>query len=186
MIAVLKPALSCLMLAACASVLPTTAARLAILDPLTADPAAIEVAVILPPGLAVTPGSARLEFGAVRGAETLKGSFLLEDRPAIAGMTTPQGSAARVLALTPADAARMRVLQAQIAQWKAEGAAQGSLGLGLGGCATGGGPAPDATGSVLIRLAKDAPFLPLVREGRLSDLLGADVLAAIEPCKGPA
>jgi hypothetical protein len=178
-----KPALAFLLFSACASVVPTTAARLAMLDPLTADPAAIQVAVILPPGLAVKPGSATLEFGATRGTESLNGSFALKDVPATPGVTAPLGSTARIYALTEVDAARMRRLQAQIAVWKDEGAAKGSLGLGIGGCATGPGPAPDATGSVLIRLTEDVPFLPLIREGRLADLLGPDVLAAIQPCK---
>ncbi|NJS38151.1 MAG: hypothetical protein HC783_03120 [Rhodobacteraceae bacterium] len=78
----------------------------------------------------------------------------------------------------------MRALQADIAQWKRAGGAKGSLGLGLGGCAIGTGPAPDAVGSVLIRLVDGGPFLPLIIEGKLADLLGPEVLAAIEPCKG--
>ncbi|WP_309666438.1 hypothetical protein [Tabrizicola sp.] len=181
----MKPVLAFLILSACASVVPGTVARLATLDPLTADPAAIEVAVILPPGLAVVPGSAKLEFGATRGAESRKGSFTLRDIAATPDVAAPKGSSARVFALTTTDAAQMRALQAEISAWKREGKAQGSLGLGIGGCATGAGPAADATGSVLIRLDKDAPFLPLIREGRLADILGADVLAAIQPCKGP-
>jgi hypothetical protein len=182
----MKPVLACLLLSACAYVVPTTASRLAAIDPLTADPAAIEVAVILPPGLSVTPGSAKLELGATRGAESRKGRFALTDIPATPGLTAPEGTTARIYALTDQDAERMRALQAEIAIWKDEGDATGSLGLGIGGCAVGDGPAPDATGSVLIRLAEGGPFLPLVRDGRLADLLGADVLAAIQPCKGAA
>jgi hypothetical protein len=166
--------------AACSAVVPGTAARLATMDPLTADPGAIKLVVILPEGLSVTPGSARLEFGAVRGTEGRTGSFALEDRP----VTTGYDGTARGFALTAADAARMRALQAEIAAWKREGGAKGSLGLGIGGCAVGDGPASDAVGTVLIRMTEDGPFLPLIREGKLADLLGAEVLAAIEPCKG--
>jgi hypothetical protein len=178
-----KYVLAALFLSSCASIVPSTATRLATLDPLTVDPANIEVVVILPPGLAVKPGSAKLEFGATRGAESLSGSFALTDTPANPGVTAPAGSVARIYALTEADAARMRQLQTQIAQWKTEGEAEGRLGIGIGGCAIGNGPARDAKGSVLIRLAEDGPFLPLIREGRLADLLGADVLAAIQPCR---
>jgi hypothetical protein len=78
----------------------------------------------------------------------------------------------------------MRALQAEIAAWKAKGEARGTLGLGIGGCAIGDGPAPDATGSVLIRLARTGPILPLIADGRLVDLLGPEVLAAIKPCQG--
>jgi hypothetical protein len=174
------PILSALALSACASVVPSTAARLAMMDPLTADPAAIELVVSLPKGLAVMPGSARLEFGAERGGESRKGSFVLEER----AVALPDGTTARGFALTEADAERMRALQAEIATWKREGTARGSLGLGLGSCAVGEGPAPDATGFVLIRMAEDGPLLPLIRDGKLADLLGAEVMAAIQPCKG--
>ena len=178
------PVLAAILLAACASVVPGTAARLAAMDPLTADPAVIELVMILPDGLAVIPGSARLEFGAARGDEKRTGSFVLEDRPVATPVTVPPGATARGFALTPADADRMRALQAEIAVWKREGPAQGTLGIGLGGCGVDGGPAADAVGSVLIRLVDDGPFLPLIRDGKLADLLGAEVLAAIKPCKG--
>jgi hypothetical protein len=74
-------------------------------------------------------------------------------------------------------------LQAEISAWKATGAARGALGLGIGGCAIGDGPAPDASASVLIRVREDGPYLPLIDDGKLSDLLGAEVLAAIQPCQ---
>lgn len=176
--------LTSLALAACTSIVPSTAARLAAMDPLTADPAALELVVILPPGLAVSPGSAKLELSADRGAEHKAGSFSLAERPAAPGVTIPDGGSARGFVIAEADVPRMRALQAEIAEWKREGAAKGSLGMGLGGCAVNGGPAADATGSVLIRVQEDGPFLPLIANGKLSDLLGREVLAAIKPCKG--
>jgi len=172
-----------LALASCSSIVPSTAARLAAFDPLTADPAALELVVILPPGLAVSPGSAKLDLSADRGAEHRSGSFRLADRALPANLDLPDGATARSFAIAGPDVERMRALQTEIAGWKREGEAQGTLGLGLGGCAIGDGPAPDATGSVLIRVREDGPFLPLIAKGRLSDLLGADVLAAIKPCQ---
>lgn len=59
----------------------------------------------------------------------------------------------------------------------------GQRGIGIRGCAIGDGPAPEARGSVLLRVAADGPFLPLVADGRLSDLLGPEVLRAIKPCQ---
>lgn len=171
-------------LCACSAILPSTAARLAAVDPLTADPAALELVVVLPPGLAVTPASARLDLGAARGGETVTASFPLQDRNAPVDLALPAGATARAFGLSASEAGRMRALQAQIAGWTQDGPAKGSFGLGLGGCAIADGPRPDATGSVLIRVAKDGPFLPLVTEGRLADLLGAEVLAAIKPCQG--
>jgi hypothetical protein len=177
-------ALAFMAVASCASVVPMTAARLAATDPLTADPAGIELAVILPEGLSVNPGSARLEFGAERGSESLKGSFVLQDRPMTSGLDMPKGATARRFGLTAEDAEKLRALQARIALWKQNGTARGTLGLGIGACLTGDGPAPDATGSVLVRLEPGARFLPLIDDGRLSDILGADTLAAIRPCTG--
>ncbi|RYI03159.1 MAG: hypothetical protein EON48_16220 [Acetobacteraceae bacterium] len=176
--------LTSLALAACTSIVPSTAARLAAMDPLTADPAAMELVVILPPGFAVSPGSATLKLSADRGAEHKSGRFNLAERPAAAGVNVPEGGSARGFVIAPADVPRMRAFQSEIAAWKREGGAKGSLGMGLGGCAVDGGPSPDSTGSVLIRLREDGPLLPLIAEGKLSDLLGADVLAAIKPCQG--
>jgi hypothetical protein len=173
-----------LMLGGCSALVPSTAARLASLDPLTADPAAIEVVAVLPPGFAVTPGSARLELMAERGAERLAGSFRLDDRPAGTGLDLSPGATAQRFAIAAGDIDRMRRLQADIAGWKREGEARGSLGIGLGGCAVGDGPQSDARGSVLIRVSADGPFLPLIDDGKLSDLLGPDMLAAIKACQG--
>ena len=180
----IPPVAACLLLAACSAVVPATVARLASLDPLTADPAGIELVVILPPGLSIKPGTAKLELTATRGAETRSGSFALADRPVADGFDLPQGALARHYALTPEDAAKMRGLQAEIATWEQQGKARGSLGLGVDGCALGDGPAADATGSVLIRLGPDTSFLPLVADTRLVDLLGPKAFAAIQPCNG--
>jgi hypothetical protein len=176
--------LVCLALSACAAVVPGTAARLAAMDPLTADPGAIELVVILPPGLSVTPGSAVLEFGATRGTERMSGSYVLADIPTPVDAVAPAEGTMRGYALQEKDVERMRALQAEIAGWKQAGAAAAYLSLGIGGCAVGAGPGPEAVGSVMIRLAEGRPLLPLIRQGRLADLLGADVMAAIEPCKG--
>jgi hypothetical protein len=175
--------LGLLALSACSALVPSTTARLSALDPLTADPAALELVVILPPGLAVSPGTAKLELSAVRGAEHKSGSFTLADRPAAPGIDLPQGATARGFTIADKDIDRMRALQAEIAGWKREGAAKGSLELGIGGCAVGDGPAPDATGSVLIKFREDGPYLPLIADGTLSDMLGAELLAAIKPCQ---
>jgi hypothetical protein len=177
-------AFACLALCSCSAVVPSTAARLATLDPLTADPAGIELVVILPPGLAVKPGSAKLEFGATRGTESRTGSFTLADQPVVEGIDLPEGASARRYALTAEDAGKMRDLQTEIAGWKRDGTAKGSLGLGVDGCGMGDGPAPDATGSVLIRLRPGASFLPLIAERKLADLLGPEALSAIQPCNG--
>lgn len=177
-------ALAALALASCSSLVPTTAAQLSRLDPLTADPGDIQLVAVLPPGLAVRPGSAVLVMSATRGQQSQSGRFVLRDVAALPEVAVPKGGTARVYALTEADAERMRTLQAGISKWKREGEAKGSLSLGIGGCTVDKGPAQDAVGSVLIRLAPDQPFLPLIRDGRLSQLLGPEHMAGLGPCQG--
>ncbi len=175
------PLLACLVLLACASMVPTTAARLSTLDPLTADPGQITVALVLPPGLQVTPGTAVLTLAARRGDMALADSFTLVPKPT-PGVTPPAGSVVAGFGLAGDDLARMRDLQADVAAWKATGASAATLSVGVGGCAVGDGPAPDATGAVLIRLSAEAPFQPLIQPTRLTSLLGPEALNAISPC----
>ena len=66
-----------LLLAACASISPLTTARLAAMDPLTADPAELAVAVVLPAGLAVGAKGVTLDLTAARGDE---GQMCIRDR----------------------------------------------------------------------------------------------------------
>jgi hypothetical protein len=173
-----------LLLPACASVVPSAAARLAAVDPLTADPAQIAVAVMLPQGLAIRPGTAVLEMAGSRGDQRVAERLVLAPMP-VPDLAVPQGSTLMAFGIAPADAARLRHVQAAIRAWKAEGPAQGRLSVGLGGCAT--APlAPDAEGSVLVRLEEGGPFRPLVDGARLADLLGPEELAGIGPCGGPS
>jgi hypothetical protein len=179
----LRPLLACLALSACSSVVPMTAARLSAMDPLTVDPGQIEVALILPQGLRVTPGSAVLTLSAQRGDQRIAGDFVLDER-AVPGVPAPEGATVAGYGLTAHDVARMRALQAEIAAWKAEGEARGALSVGVGGCRVGEGPAPEAEGAVMIRLARDEAFHALIRPTPLVSILGEGALAAMGPCKG--
>lgn len=175
-----------LLLSACAALVPSTLAQMQALDPLTADPSAIEVALLLPSGLAVAPGTAVLRLGALYGAETLDERFQLEVWPAaLTGTPVPDGATASLFQLTKADAARMRTVQARIADWKAEDprGTKGSLSIGLGGCGVGTGPARDARASVLIRTTADGPMLPLIRDAEVRQLIGPALFDAIAPCE---
>lgn len=186
------PLILALGLGACASVVPATMARLAAVQPLEADPAAIAVAIVLPPGLAVTPGTARLTVGVVRQdtqtAQTL--DLVLQAQDVGGGnLPVPPGATAQTYTIAASDVARMRALQATVAAWKAEDPAPetaGSFGLGLGGCALGDGPSDDAVGSAYIRVAAGGDYLPVIVKGSLRDLLGPEVFDAIAPCNGPS
>ncbi|MCB6179347.1 hypothetical protein LHP98_14580 [Rhodobacter sp. Har01] len=173
--------LSLLVLGACGALVPTTAARLAALDPLTADPAQIEVALVLPAGLQATPGTAVLDLTAMRGGQRLAERFTLSPRPA-PGVGAPQGATVAGFGLAGADLQRLRDTQAVLAAWKGEGPASASLSVGIGGCTVDGGPAPEAEGAVLIRLSPAEAFRPLLGPAPLSGLLGPEALASLSPC----
>ena len=54
------------MMAGCSALVPSGVARLSAISPLEADPDAIAVALVLPEGVDLVPGSARLAIEAVR------------------------------------------------------------------------------------------------------------------------
>ena len=168
-------------LGGCAAVVPQTAARLQALNPLTLDPSAVTVALILPAGMQIEPGTAVLILVAQRGDHKATETFVLAPREA-AAVVAPAGAIVAGFGVTAADAERMRLWQGRISDWKAKGAASGSISVGVGGCKLGDGPAPDATGAVLIRLSEEAAFQPLIRPTRLSALLGKTALAEMQPC----
>ena len=184
----MRPVLLSLLLdAACSSLVPSTTARLAQLSPLEAGPAAIALALILTPGLAVPEGGANMVVEAHRKAtgETLRGDYTLASAPGDpAPFAAPPGGSATLYHLAGKDILPLRELQAKVAAWKeAEPeATNGSLNMGLTGCTIGDGPSDDATGSVFIRTEAGGPFLPLIREASIRALIGPALFAAIAPC----
>lgn len=177
-----------LVLSACAQMVPATMAQLGAMSPLTADPGQIEVVLILPPGLDVPPGAARLAAKATRDGETLEGQYALAtDTVPLANVDLPKGAQALRFRLTSADAERMRAFQAQAGAWEAADprGTSGSISVALSGCRLGDGPQPDARASVLIRTAPDGPLLPLFRDAPLREVIGAATLDALPPCDGP-
>lgn len=178
----MRRSLLLLLLAGCSYVPTMTAARLAAVDPMTADPGQIELAVVLPPGMNPLPGTAKMVLHAEGGGQVRDVEYLLVDRAVPQGVPLPDGAHARAYRLSAADAAAMRALQAEVAGWRATGHGSATLGVGLGGCELGGGPAPDAEGAVYVRLAADGSFLPLLGPARLTDMLGAAAIAGLPPC----
>ena len=170
-------------LAGCSYVPAMTAARLAAVDPLTADPGQIELAVVLPPGMNPLPGTARLVLHAEGAGQRRDAEYLLVGRAVPQDVPVAGGAHVLAYGLSAADAGKMRALQAEVAGWRAaRQRGQAALGVALGGCRVGAGPAPDAEGAVYIRLAADGGFLPLLGPARLSDMLGADAMAGLAPC----
>lgn len=162
-----------IVLAGCGSIVPTTAMRLNNLSPTTADPADVAVALTLPDGIDLQPGSAKLTFAVARTDldQTAEGTFSLRRD-------------ASVYTIDPADYDALRDLQATARQWNAENATatKGALAIALAPCLRGAGPADDARVNVAIRLAQDGAFMPLVRNGPLSAVASADQLRDMPQC----
>jgi hypothetical protein len=180
--------LPALLLAACSSVVPSTLAMLATTSPIKADPGAMAVALILPPGIAVKPNTAELKISMARAdtGEQRSGRYTLIDaKETPSNISLAAGETLHVFQLSLKDADDMRRLQAEFAVWETEvpkGDGHGSLSLGLGGCSVNGGPTKDAVASAYIRTKADGTFSPLIDRDPLGKLLGTDLSTAIKPC----
>lgn len=171
--------LSLIFLSACSSVVPSAVARLYQLTPLEADPADLAVALELPDGVQVRPGTAKIIFDARRTdiGETSKETYDLRTQ-------TDLTSGLTVLAVDPDDYDALRAQQGLISDWEAanDEATEGSISVGFEGCKTGPGPAEDAMVSVLIRTERDGRFFALVKDATLAEVLQVLDLSEVKPC----
>lgn len=159
-------------LGACSTVVPGTVLKLQGVDPLTADPADIALRVDLPDSVALLPEAGTLDLRAtLRDGSELSGSFPIEQR----------GDVLRVAQAAQSD---LRALQADIRQWKEADpdGTSGSLSVDLEPCVTVDPVPEDATLSVSVRLDKDGPFLPLVRNASVVDALDGQPDVALPAC----
>lgn len=181
----MRPILAVLALASCTSIDPEVAMRLSRLDPLTADPSTLAVALVLPEGMAVIPGEARLTLDARSGDQRLADQIALSPVGGVTGVPVPQGAHVAAFGIGPEGAARMRGWQETARTWQSGGSRGAvSLGIGVGGCRRGAGPDPSAPAAALIRLSPDEAFGPLLGPAPLKALLGPDAVAAMPECGG--
>jgi hypothetical protein len=156
-------------------------------DPLTDDPAQIEVALILPPGLQVAQNGATLTIEAARGDQVEKAQATLQEaRAPLSGFAVPKGARVMALRIRPTDLDRLRATQTRMAAWRVKRGEKTSVrfGVGLDACTMAGGPAKDSVASMLIRPETGAPIQPFIKRVHLRDALGAEVFDAIQPCEG--
>ena len=168
--------LPALILSACTSIVPDTALRLNALSPIEADPAGFSVAVALPEGLDIEPKSAQLRFVVIRTdtGETRNRAFVLER------LVADQA----IYRVAPNDLDAFRAFQALARQWKTENddATSGSLGVTLSPCKVGAGPVHDARASVAVQTHPDGPFMPLIRNGPISAIVGPEQIHEMRAC----
>lgn len=176
----------CLIVSGCTSFVSETVARLNALDPLTADPGLIEVAIGLPDGIEIVQDSAKLQLSMSRADtdETLERAFTLsQSRVPDAGSSPPgtKDETVTVFAIRAADLEPMRAMQVQAREWKEAAGpnGSGSLSVGMGACSVGDGPQEDALASIWIRFAPDEPFAPLINQGKIDRVLD---VSDLEPC----
>lgn len=144
------------LLSGCSNLVASTAARLADLSPLEADPGGFAIRADLPEGLDLVPGASELTLSATRDdGMSASGTF------AILKMDGDEP----LWRIDPARLDDLRTLQTRIRSWEEADpdGTTGSLGITVKGCRIGAGPAPDATLSLWIRITADTPLRPLLR-----------------------
>jgi hypothetical protein len=161
-------------LAGCSDIPIGTALRLAALDPLSADPAGMAVALDLPDGVGIVPGSAELALRAqaADGAE-ISGRYGLE--------TTGDG----VWHVRDGDRARLRADQARVAAWERADPAGtvGQFSVTLAPCLTSAGDIGRERLSAALQLEPGGPFLPLLRDVPVAELTEGVGLPDLPRCE---
>jgi len=169
---------SLILLSACSSISLPGVARLNALSPMETDPADIAVALALPEGLALQPGSAvfSIKSGTKDGTRKSNETYVLARTPGSDGSTVYQ--------IAMADWDRVRAQQKLVRRWEEEDPRghSGGFGVSLMPCTVGDGPADGAVLSISMRTNPDDAFFSLVKNAPWEDALDETGLDALEPC----
>lgn len=168
-------------LSACGSVAPSTLMRLNTLDPFTADPNDMAVAMEMPAGLDLIPESTKMTFTAVHSpsGETWVGDYTLEEQRLVDGVV--------IYTLSAADIADLTAAKADLERWRetSDGNSTLSLDVTAKSCRV---PesviGEDPRVSVLLRLEEDGPLRPFLQEAPLSEYFDLSHLAELPQCSG--
>jgi hypothetical protein len=189
----LKPAFSIalLSLTACASVNPVGLAKLAALDPLSADPAQIAVAARLPLALKLRTGDLTLVINTegAEGPDRIDETFYLDVADAAPGgagvIIAEAGERLQTARIAPADIARLQKAQSRARALEASGKSRnkGSLSVAAkGGCKSadlGSGP---LVMNLFMKTGDASGYYPVVSNFDLRKQFGDELLAKLEPC----
>lgn len=157
----------------CVSLNPVTLVQLAMLDPLTADPTQMAVALDLPDGVGVADGSAYMRiYAEQQGGDSFDETFTL--------ISDVQD----IWRVEPGARERFRGAQARAAAWERADSdgASGGFSVGFEPCAIGDGPGDDARVSLSLQLEPDARFLPLFNDLPVEELMEDADIALLGPC----
>jgi hypothetical protein len=189
-----KLALSVLLLSltACASVNPAGLARLAALDPLSADSGQIAVAARLPLALKLRTGDLIMviKTDGVGGSDKIDETFYLVVADAAsgdAGVIAPKaGERLQTARVAAVDIARLEAAQAKARAIKASGKRQGKGSLSIavkGGCKTAELGKEPLIMNLFMKTEESAGFYPVISSFDLRRQFGNDLLAKLEPCR---
>jgi hypothetical protein len=183
-----------LMLAACATLPPATVAEITAFDPLTFDPNVPRIALIAPDYLDAMPNEAKIAFHywqkAAPQAVTTETFILRRARE----VPTPQlndamkdGEMVAIFRIDPKDHDRVRRLQALYQAQKLEGAPKygSKIDASVAACRLADLQAESIKGSVFIKLGVDRPYVPVMQDADIRDMLmaaGKSLNGAIKIC----
>ncbi|MGB8818927.1 MAG: hypothetical protein WCC66_13500 [Rhizobiaceae bacterium] len=180
-----------LALSACASVNPVGLAKLAALDPLSADPQQITVAARLPQSLKLRTGDLMMVVKTIEteGADKIDETFFLavsDASPGDAGVILPaDGERLQTAKLAPQDLERLRTTQAKARASKAAGGGRGKGSLTVsakGGCKTADFGDEPLKLNLYMQTETNGEWFPVVNALDLRRALGEELLAKIPAC----
>ena len=182
---------ACLAVTACASVNPAAMAKLASLDPLTADPQQIAVAARLPDALKLRTGDLMMvvKTNGANGPEKINETFYLEVSDAEAGdagvIIPDDGERLQTARVAPQDMERLRATQAKASAMKAAGGAKGKGSLTVsakGGCRAAELPDGPLMLNIYMQTENKGDWFPVVNRLDVKRALGEEMLAKVPPC----
>jgi len=169
-------------LSACSNLVPSTLLRLNALDPFTADPNDMAVALELPAGLGLQPASTRMVFEAVHSpsGETFVREYVLQEDRSSEGQV--------IYTLSQQDVADLAALKVQLEPWRQTSDGNSSLSMGVtsDACRI---PeieiGPDPRINVFLRLEAEGPLRPFLRDAPIREYYEIESLAQLPQCSGP-
>lgn len=178
-------------LSACASVNPLALAKLAALDPLSADPQQIAVAARLPEALKLRTGDLVMvvKTNNATAPQAINETFYLavtDAAPGDAGVILPEnGERLQLAKVASQDLERLRITQAKARVLKAAGGANGKGSLTVsakGGCKTSDIGETPLMLNIYMQTETNGEWFPVVNALNLRSALGEDMLTKIPSC----
>ncbi len=175
-------------LSGCASLAPGAAGKLAGFDPLSADPAALSLAAVMPVPTRLRNGDVRLKMSLRAAAPygPIDEEFALEvvgDEVAPGVVVNPDSERLQILKIASADMARLSAAQTRARAYKASGA-RGNLTVGIqGGCLDGPLGEGPLIVAVFVRTSPGGEYFAMLKPVDLRQLAGEEAIAKLPACE---